>query len=322
MTEPIPTAYEQFRITRYSELPMKEIRTMARINLDMDVLRTFVTARDLGGFNRAAAHLGRSQSAISQQMRKLEDQTGQPVFQREGRGTILTEQGERLLSYARRILELNDETLEAVNGFSISGSVRFGLPGDFSESWLPTLLGIFKRAHPGVLIEVFVERNGLLFEQLDQGALDFVLAFGGGGRPDALPLAILPTVWIGPSPDIILALTPEAPIDLALYGHPCRFRRTGLELLDKAGTPWRVTFTSRSLQGLWAATGAGLGLTFRTPVGLPNHLSVLPDRPGLPRGPGIEVCLHDGCRPLSPARKAFRDAVMEATQEHLRPIRL
>ncbi|MBV1834000.1 LysR family transcriptional regulator [Novacetimonas pomaceti] len=295
---------------------------MVRVNLDMDVLRTFVTAQDLGGFNRAATHLGRSQSAISQQMRKLEDQAGQPIFIREGRGTILTEQGERLLSYARRLLDLNDETLEAVNGFSVSGSVRFGLPGDFSESWLPALLGLFKRAHPGVLIEVFVERNGLLFEQLDQGSLDFVLAFGGGGRPDALSLGTLPTVWIGSSPDVGASSDPDAPIDLALYGNPCRFRRTGLELLDKAGTPWRLTFTSRSLQGLWAATGAGLGLTFRTPVGLPQNLCVLPDRPELPRGPGIEVCLHDGCRAMSPARREFRDAVIETTQEHLRPMAL
>jgi len=295
---------------------------MALVNLDMDVLRTFVTARDLGGFNRAAVHLGRSQSAISQQMRKLEEQTGQPIFQREGRGTVLTEQGERLLVYARRILDLNDETLEAVNGFSVSGSVRFGLPGDFSESWLPSLLGLFKRAHPGVLIEVFVERNAVLFEQLDKGALDFVLAFGGGGRPDALRLGVLPTVWIGPLLEENPAFGTDSPLDLALYDNPCRFRKAGLELLERAGTSWRLTFTSRSLQGLWAATSAGLGLTFRTPIGLPNHLHVLPERPNLPRGKGIEVCLHDGCRSLSPARNEFRDAVMEATRVHLRPISL
>jgi DNA-binding transcriptional LysR family regulator len=110
---------------------------MPRINLDIDVLRTVVTASQLGSFNRAAEQVGRSQSAISQQIHKLEERVGQPLFRKQGRGLALTEAGEVILAYARRILELNDEAVTAVTGVTIDGTVRFGMPGDFAETWLP-----------------------------------------------------------------------------------------------------------------------------------------------------------------------------------------
>jgi DNA-binding transcriptional LysR family regulator len=107
---------------------------MSPINLDMDVLRTLVTAQQLGGFNRAARRVGRSQSAVSQQIRKLEEQFGAPLFRKRGRSLALTVAGEIVLGYARRILELNDEAVAAVRGAALDGSVRFGLPGDFAET--------------------------------------------------------------------------------------------------------------------------------------------------------------------------------------------
>src|SRR5262249_36964461 len=148
---------------------------MVRINLDMDVLRTLVTASDLGALNRAAEQVGRSQSAVSQQIRKLEEQVGQPLFRKNGRGLVLTETGDVVLGYARRILELNDEAVAAGGGINLEGAVRFGLPSDFAESWLPAVLGRFKRAHPAVRIEASVDRNALLLDRLDRGQLDLAL---------------------------------------------------------------------------------------------------------------------------------------------------
>ena len=112
----------------------------------MDILRTLVAAQDLGSFNRAADHIGRSQSAVSQQIRKLEEQIGEPLFL-GGTGLAPTEAGDVILSYARRILDLNDEAVSAVRGMSVAGAVRFGVPSDL-ETWLPKVLGQFKRAHP------------------------------------------------------------------------------------------------------------------------------------------------------------------------------
>ncbi len=119
-------------------------------NLDIETLRTLVAAMDLGSFARAAESVGRSQPAVSLQMKRLEQQVGHPILRKQGRGLALTETGDVVLAYARRILDLNDEALTAVKGTGvIAGTVRLGLPQDLAESWLPAVLARFARAHPG-----------------------------------------------------------------------------------------------------------------------------------------------------------------------------
>jgi len=291
---------------------------MATLNLDMDVLRTLVTAQQLGGFNRAAEQIGRSQSAVSQQIRKLEEQVGEPLFRKQGRGLIPTEAGDVVLAYARRILELNDEAVVALRGRAVEGVVRFGLPADFAESWLPLALGRFKRAHPGVRIEATVDRNPRLLDRLDRGELDLVLTLNNADRPDAERLASLPMVWIGPAvaaADPVWA--PGEPIPLVLFDAPCFFRKAGLAALDRAGLAWRVAFTSASLHGLWAAVEAGLGITLRTATGLPA--SVVP-LDGLPPVPTVALSLHDGGREASPAVARLRLIVKESLAANLPPL--
>ena len=292
--------------------------TMSRINLDMDVLRTLVAAQQFGSFNRAAGQIGRSQSAVSQQVRKLEEQVGEPLFQKQGRGLVLTEAGDVVLAYARRILDLNDEAVAAVRGRTIEGVVRFGLPADFAETWLPTALGRFKRAHPAVRIEAIVDRNRLLLERLDKGELDLVLALGSDRRADAEQVASLPLVWIGPaSAEPVWA--PGEPIPLAMYEPPCFFRQGALTTLDRAGLPWRIAFSSPSLHGLWAAVEAGLGVTLRTAVGLPAGVRIVSDTVDLPPAPetALGLCLHDGGRTLEPALTRLRSVIVETLAENL-----
>jgi DNA-binding transcriptional LysR family regulator len=282
---------------------------MGLVNLDMDVLRTLVTAQQLGSFNRAADHIGRSQSAVSQQIRKLEEQVGEPLFQKQGRHMVLTDAGEVVLAYARRILDLNDEAVAAIRGRAIEGLVRFGLPADFAETWLPAALGTFKRTHPAVRIEAVVDRNRRLLEQLDKSELDLVLAIGSGTRSDAEMLATLPLAWIGAAASPA-AWTLGEPIPLAVYEAPCFFRQRALAALDKAGVPWRIAFTSPSLHGLWAAVEAGLGITLRTAIGLPAPLRVLDGLPAI-TDPALAVCLHDGGRALAPTAASLRSAIIE-----------
>lgn len=266
-------------------------RTMPLLNLDMDALRTLVAAQELGGLNRAAEWVSRSQSAVSQHIRKLESQLGQPLFRRQGRGLIPTESGERALAYARRILELNDEALQAIRGSFEEGAIRFGLPGDFAETWLPAALGQFKRTHPAACVEIVVEQNALLLERLDKGELDLVLALGHENRPDAQRLTTLAMTWIGPL-DLDMRLRPGLPLDLALYKPPCLFRRAGTDALDKANIRWRLAYTTGSLQSLWAGVSGGLGITLRTAAGVPPTLRRLGDREGLPPLPSVALCLH------------------------------
>ena len=291
---------------------------MDLLNLDMDVLRTLVTAQRLGSFNRAAERIGRSQSAVSQQIRKLEEQIGLPLFRKQGRGLAPTDSGEIVLAYALRILELNDEAVLALRGRALDGVVRFGLPGDFAEAWLPNALGRFRRAHPSVRIETAVDGNRKLLDRLDRGELDLVLALGHAGRGDAEPIAAVAPVWIGPAVGEPLWQAGE-PIPLALLEAPCLFRRIALAELDRAGLPWRVTFASSGLHGLWAAVAAGLGLTLRTAIGLPPSLRVLGPADGLPqvREPAVPICLHDGGRRLSPALARLREIIRETLTTNL-----
>jgi DNA-binding transcriptional LysR family regulator len=285
-------------------------------NLDMDAMRTLVAIVQLGGLNRAAERIGRSQSAVSQQMRKLEGQLGQPLFRKQGRGVVLTETGELIHSYARRILDLNDEVARAVQGASVEGVVRFGLPGDFAETWLPAALGQFKRAHPAVRVEIAVERNGLLLERLDRGELDLVLVMGHGSRTDAEHLATLPMSWIGPAGSDVV-LKPGTPLDLALYNSPCFFRRAGIDALDQASIAWRQAYVTASLQSLWAGVAAGLGITLRTTAGLPPFLRPLGEKHGLPLLPTVELCLHAGEREMSPALAQLKRVVVDNAVSHL-----
>lgn len=289
---------------------------MSLPNLDMDALRSLVAILRLGGLARAAERIGRSPSAVSQQMRKLESQLGEPLFRKQGRRVVLTEAGDRVHAYARRILELNDEAVHAVRSAAIDGTVRFGLPGDFAESWLPAALGQFRKAYPAVRVDVLVEPNRLLLERLDRGELDLVLAMNQGERADAERLATLPMTWIGPA-GTGEVVRPDTVLDLALYQPPCFFRQAGTAALDRAGVAWRPAFVTASLHSLWAGVAAGLGITVRTGADLPSSLMRLDKRHGLPPLPGVELCLHVAPGPPSAALTHLRQALTEQARAHL-----
>ncbi|SIR14079.1 DNA-binding transcriptional regulator, LysR family [Rhizobium sp. RU35A] len=245
-------------------------------NLDMDALRSFVAGIEAGSFALAADRLGRSTSAVSAQLKKLEDQTGTKLVQRAGRGLELTEGGEVFLSYARRLLNLNDEAVSAIHGPELEGWVRLGIQEDFGESVLPQVLGRFARAHPKVRIEGRIGRNVELREKVAAGHLDLALAWDDGTATRADRIATLPLCWLGPADEEPLwQMNAGEPLPLAALEAPCILRNLACGYLDQAGIAWRVAFVSPSLAGLWAATAAGLGIALRTPVGRPSSVRVL-----------------------------------------------
>ncbi|OWJ68591.1 LysR substrate-binding domain-containing protein [Inquilinus limosus] len=265
---------------------------MRRITFDLDVLRSFATGMELGSYAKAADRLGRSTSAVSAQLRKLEEQAGTPIFRRSGRGLALTEAGETMLAYARRLLALNDEAAAAVHGIDLQGWVRLGLSEDFGEALLPAVLGRFARAHPKVRIEARIARSFDLLDRVGSGQLDLALAWGDGGAlPHVERVAELPTRWVGPAAGGgffgSVDDQPHEPLPLAVLEAPCLLRTAATTALDRAGIPWRLAFVSPSLGGLWAAVAAGLGVTIRTDFGLPGSVRVLePARaPALPALP-------------------------------------
>lgn len=266
---------------------------MRPVTFDLDILRSFVAGVDLGSFGRAADRLGRSTSAVSAQLKKLEEQAGVPLLRKDGRGLALTDAGETMLAYARRLLDLNDQASRAVRGAELQGTVRLGLQEDFGEMLLPRVLGRFARTHPKVRIEARVARNSDLLERIALGQLDLALAWDHDARlPQAQRLAELPMCWIGPAQP---APVPDSDgvLPLAAFEPPCLFRSCATDALDRAGIPWLAAFTSPSLAGLWAAVSAGLGLTVRTPLGLPATVRALkPGEHGLPDLPSISLSLY------------------------------
>lgn len=285
---------------------------MRRITFDLDVLRTFVTGVDMGSFAKAADRLGRSTSAVSAQLKKLEDQLGMPVLRREGRGMITTPAGESLLGYARRLLELNDEAATAVRGAELAGSVRLGIQQDFGEQMLTEVLGRFIRVHPQLRIEARVARNSELMELLGGGKLDLALAWDGGApAPHTVKVGRLPMRWIGPADETRLSLSEHEPLPLVMMDAPCIMRSAATRALDSTGTPWRIAFTSPGLSGVWAAAAAGLGVTVRTEMGLPPSLRVLDD-PRLPPLPEVGLLLHRAEAELNPPVQRLHDIVLEA----------
>lgn len=322
---------------------------MRQITFDLDVLRSFVTGVDLGGFGRAADRLGRSTSAVSAQMKKLEEQAGVPLLRKAGRGLELTDAGETMLAYARRLLDLNDQAARAVRGVDLQGSVRLGLQEDFGEMLLPQVLGQFARAHPKVRIEARVARNSDLLTHLARGDLDLALAWGHDAHvPQAQHLLDLPMCWIGPaglgparigpagigparsdtartSPAQALVAAhdenenqneADAEMPLVAFEAPCLFRACATEALDRSHRPWRAAFTSPSLAGLWAAVSAGLGITVRTPLGLPASVRVLtPGEFGLPLLPSIALTLYQAQSQPGPVAAALADIVQQCIRD-------
>ncbi len=243
------------------------------LNLDMAVLRTFVTGCTLGSFAKAADRLGRSAPAVSLQLRKLEAQVGQPLFCKQGRGLALTEAGETMLSYARRVLDLNDEALMALQGLAdMDGWVRLGLPQDFADTSLPALLGRFARAYPKIRVAVRVERGSRLVELIDKGELDLALTWGSLRSAHHDTIGSYRVVWIGTDD---FHPEPDRPFPLIAFDPPCSFRARAIEALEKNGRSWQHVFASSGLAGLWAAVTAGLGVTARIAEVVPAHLRIL-----------------------------------------------
>jgi len=266
---------------------------MRRVNFDLDVLRTFVTGIELGSFAKAADRLGRSTSAVSAQLKKLEEQAGTSVLRKSGRGMVLTEAGETMLAYARRLLELNDEAAAALHGTELEGWVRLGLQEDFGESLLTDVLGRFARAHPRVRVEVRIARNTELLERVGSGRLDLALAWDAGvSSPHVERLGEVPLRWISAA-GAEMPWPGNEPLPLVMLEAPCMMRSAATAALDRAHMPWRIAFTSASLAGTWAAVAAGLGVSLRTPLGLPSTVQALaPHETPLPALGSLALCLH------------------------------
>jgi DNA-binding transcriptional LysR family regulator len=200
--------------------PLRLLGNHGKMTVNLD-LRTLVAVERGGSFARAAERVGRSESAVSLQLKRVEEQIGQPLFHRAGRNMVLTEAGERMLAYAERLIALNDEAVGATVRPRLDGIVRLGVPADFAETWLPTALARFARLCPSVKVETTIERSPALAARLGRGGLDLAMAFAAGSPDQARWSGTIPMAWIGPRD---YRRHGEDPVRLAVFDPPCLFR--------------------------------------------------------------------------------------------------
>ncbi|USI71555.1 LysR family transcriptional regulator [Sphingomonas morindae] len=271
-----------------------------RPSFDLEGLRAMVVGIDLGSFARAAVQLGRSQSAVSMQLKRLEEQAGHPLFQRSGRGLVPTEAGEALLAYARRLVTLHDEAGAALGAAKPPPTIRLGLPQDFFEDVMPDALAAFSQIRPNTHVAVRAGRNYALEEEVKAGRLDVALAFAEPGRAATGELlAVLPMHWFGHEDAIELLRADLGGLPLVLFDHPCLFRQAALKSLDDARISWRLSLTTPSLPGVWAALRFGLGVTVRTAHAVPTEMPRLDGL--LPRLPTLELRMLVQAKPSGTA---------------------
>jgi DNA-binding transcriptional LysR family regulator len=276
--------------------------------LDLELLRSFVSVVDAGGFTRASERVHRTQSTVSQQIKRLEDDFGRVLLNRNGRTVTPTEDGERLLSYARRILSLAEEARDVLARPSSEGAVRLGIPEDFAAYRLTKLLGKFARSRPGLRLDVRADQSKYLRRDLERGELDLALLKRDAGEKGGI------AVW----PERVHWVTSQAnPINTKINSIPliffpagCLYRARAIHAIEAAGRAWHMAYTSSSLSGIQAAVAAGLGLSILPDIAIQNDHRVLTAKDGFAPIDKTEVALV-AAPDASPATLRLADRLAE-----------
>ena len=277
--------------------------------LDLELLRSFVSVVDSGGFTRAGERVHRTQSTVSQQIKRLEDDIGQTLLNRNGKEVTPTEAGERLLSYARRLLALAEEARDVLARPDHEGAVKLGIPEDFAAYRLAKLLAAFSRAHPALRLDVRADQSLNLKRDIERGDLD--LALLKRGVDDTRPAI---AAW----PEQVYWVTSKShPVNLdgrslPLIGFPlgCIYRTRAIHALESEGRAWHMAYTSSSLAGIQAAVAAGMGLSILSDMSVQAEHRVLTAREGFAPIDRTEVALV-ASPDASPATLRLADRLAE-----------
>jgi DNA-binding transcriptional LysR family regulator len=286
---------------------------VAHQNLPTDLLRTFVTVADHKSFTRAGELLGRTQPAISLQIRRLEDLLGCELISTRGRANLLTPEGEEFSRFARQMLCLNDEIVARVQHRRAEGSLRVGLPVDYAGAFFQQILTRFLREHPEVDLEIVCEVSKRLLDRLENGDLDVVVAMYEGPAPSNLAFAWAERpIWVAAAD---FAPDRKTAIRLLAHNEGCEYRARMIRALDEIGRHWRIVYSSPGIGGLQTAVLSRLGITALTQRTLLPGMAVLGEETGLPSLDDVHVGLHYKHSVLSIAGKRLAGEIMTAMQQ-------
>ncbi|PYE90381.1 LysR family transcriptional regulator [Phyllobacterium leguminum] len=272
--------------------------------LDLDQLQTFIAIADTGSFTRAADAVFKTQSAVSMQMRRLEERIGKPLFERDGRTNRLTEDGERLLSYARRMIHLNSETIAAFDDTQLEGHVRIGTPDDYADRFLPEIMARFARSNPRVELSIVCEPTVNLEEMVRRGTLDIALVTQRDRRSEVVRSE--PLLWVTSANH---AVHEEAVLPLAVGRPTCIWRSVAIDVLNEMGRDHRILFTSWSATVLAASVLAGLAVSVLPECALRPGMRVLSEADGFGRLPEFGIGILRG--------HSKQTAIIDALAQHI-----
>ncbi|MFB4394743.1 MULTISPECIES: LysR substrate-binding domain-containing protein [unclassified Pseudomonas] len=278
-------------------------------SLDADVLRTFVAIAEQGGFTRAGEVVNRTQSAVSMQMKRLEEDILQrQLFERDGRQVRLTAEGQVLLGYARRILKLHGEVFNTLRMPHMVGVVRIGTPDDYAMRFLPNILSSFAQRYPLIQVEVHCEPSKQLMQRQD---LDLTIITCEPGSEVGQLLRQERLVWAaaqGHCPQ------EQRPMPLAMFNTDCFCRSWACNALEQQEIDYRIAYTSPSLAAIFAIVGAGLAVTAQLQSLIGGNLYILGEEHGLPQLPLANVMLLRNPKSQSPITDSLADHVAEGFQ--------
>lgn len=269
---------------------------------DIDQLQTFLAVVDTRSFTQAAQQVSKTQSAVSMQMKRLEETIGKPLFLRVGRGIELSPDGDRLTGYARDIVEKSREALAAFDDSALRGSVYLGTADDYAERYLPAILAGFSQSNPLVEVSVICENSFGLDKRIASGELDMaVITHNEIARHSEL-IRTEPLLWVTSSRHTVHT---QRPVPLALGSPQCIWRKAALKSLDDAGIAYRLLFSSYSATVVGAAVTSGLAVAVLPESTLRPGMRVLGQRDGFPKLPDCEIGLLRGLREKTDVTEAL-----------------
>jgi DNA-binding transcriptional LysR family regulator len=276
--------------------------------LDLELLKSFVSVIDAGGFTRAGERVHRTQSTVSQQIKRLEEDVGQLLLIRNGKDVTPTEAGERLLSYARRLLSLADEARDVVAQPGHEGAVRLGIPEDFAAYRLAKLLASCSRKGAGLRLHVRADQSASLKRDLERGELDLALFKRAAGEKGGIAVWPERVHWVASkthSRDL-----GEGSVPLVGFPTGCLYRAGAIHALESAGRAWHMAYSSSNLSGIQAAVAAGMGLSILSEMAIQSDHRVLTAREGFAPIDKTEVALV-ASPDASPATLRLADRLAE-----------
>lgn len=282
------------------------------LNFDVDQLKSFLAIADTGNFTRAAADVNKSQSAVSMQMKRLEETIGHPIFARDGRASRLTADGERLVDYARRLVALNDEALHTFSKTELTGTVRFGTPDDYADLFLPEILARFNRTHPQVNVDVECYQSAVLANHVRKAELDLAVVTFNGGDIKGEALMSTDLLWVTSSRHQT-HLAKVLPIAAASIS--CEWRKLVVKTLEKEKRDYRVAYLSPNFSTVCAVVTQGLSVAAMPRICVKPGMRILTAADGFPKLGAFDIGLIQKPGKASRAAQALAQHVRDGLSE-------